>query len=128
MSVGDNLEIADQAVAAGAVSRRLVLRRAVALGVSAPALLAVLQACGGDDEDENGNGGEVTDGDVTEEATEPAAETEPAETEAATVASPMASPMASPAASPMASPMASPPAGASPVTIRTTGDEATPES
>ena len=85
------LETLREEVFAGQLSRRLVLKRAMALGLSAPIIAGLLAACG-DDEDEPAEA-EATSpgsaGDATEpadaEATEPAASgdaTEPADAEA----------------------------------------------
>ena len=75
--------------------RRQVLKRAVALGLSAPAIAAVLAACGGDDDDDEptataDSGGSEEDPTPTEEmaddeptATEEMADDEPTATEAA---------------------------------------------
>ena len=64
----------------GELSRRDVLRRALALGLSAPVIAGLLAACGGDDDDDDDEptaaaeptepaGAEATEA-VTEEATE----------------------------------------------------------
>jgi hypothetical protein len=116
MAAADNLEnadLADEEPTTAPMTRRLLLRRAVSLGVAAPVLLTVLQACGDDDdEDENGNGGDDETPTVEAEETE-ATETEPAGTTNGIStppggATPIGSPMGSPSASPMGSPSASP--------------------
>jgi len=128
MPLGENLESTDHEVMTGAVTRRSFLRRTMVLGVSAPALLAVLAACGEDEE-------EVVEEEVEEETTDAATEgeestdaatdadedTEDAEDAASPAASPAgasASPRAGRAATPMGSPSASPVGG--------DDDEATP--
>lgn len=74
----------------GKLSRRDVLRRALVLGLSAPAIGALLAACGGDDDDDDSGdetateaGGAATTEEATEEMTEEATE-EMTGTEAAT--------------------------------------------
>lgn len=74
------------AIVAGQLNRRQVLRRALALGLSAPVIAGLLAACGDDDDDDDGDptntpeagGGEETE--VEEEPTE-AEEEEPTEAE-----------------------------------------------
>lgn len=69
-----------QAALSGRMSRRAVLQRALALGLSAPVIATLLAACGGDDDDDDG-GAET----ATEEAAggeETATEAESAATEA----------------------------------------------
>ena len=76
MPLGENLESTDHEEMTGAVTRRSFLRRTMVLGVSAPALLAVLAACGEDEE-------EVVEEEVEEETTDAATEGEES-TDAAT--------------------------------------------
>jgi peptide/nickel transport system substrate-binding protein len=61
------------------LSRRAVLKRAVALGLSAPAISVVLAACGGDDDDDDAP--TATSASSGGAATEPAAATEAPEEE-----------------------------------------------
>lgn len=61
--------------------RRQILKRAAAFGLSAPAIAAVLAACGGDDDDEDPTPTEASGGDE-EEATPTEAEEEDEPTEA----------------------------------------------
>jgi len=56
------------------LSRRAVLKRAVALGLSAPAIAAVLAACGGDDDDDDTPAPTATTASSGGAATEPAEE------------------------------------------------------
>jgi peptide/nickel transport system substrate-binding protein len=88
-----NLESLRERVLAGQLTRRGVLKRAVALGLSAPVIAGLLAACG-DDEDEGddtaptstaaGSGGEATEasGDATEATDEGEATEEGDEAEA----------------------------------------------
>jgi len=88
-----SVEALEAAVLAGRLSRRAVLKRGAALGLSAPVIAGLLAACGGDDDDdtpvattaptEASDGGAATEatGDSTPEggetATEPAGEASP---------------------------------------------------
>ncbi len=67
------------AVQSGRLSRRDVLKRGVALGLSAPAIAALLAACGDDDDETPETSGEPT----SPAATEPAGGSTPATSEAA---------------------------------------------
>jgi peptide/nickel transport system substrate-binding protein len=72
-------------------SRRLILQRAVALGLSAPAIATVLAACGGDDDDDDGEATSASGGATATSAPEGDATEEPdaeAATEAPTDSSP----------------------------------------
>ncbi len=74
MPVADNLDDGAERSTVEAVSRRGFVRRAVILGASAPIAMLVLQACGGDDEEEPsttdvGDEAETTVADVTDEET-----------------------------------------------------------
>lgn len=80
------------------LSRRALLRRAVAIGAAAPAVAAVLAACGGSNNSATGTGSTATT------STGGASSTT---TTTAGTASPSGSPVASPAGSPAGSPMAS---------------------
>ncbi len=77
-----------QAIEERQLTRRDVLRRSIALGLSAPVIASLLAACGGDDDDDDDGGDETAteaEGAATEEMTEEAEETEAAtdeETEA----------------------------------------------
>ncbi len=91
-----------ESILSGDMSRRQVLKRAVALGLSAPTIAVLLAACGGDDDDDatatedSGSGQEATEvateaeGDATEMATEDVGETTEAATEAEEDATEMA--------------------------------------
>ncbi len=83
MSEHSGLDDLREQVLAGSLSRRSVLKRGIALGLSAPVIAALLAACGGDDDDDDatsteddGSGQEATEvateaeGDATEMATE----------------------------------------------------------
>ncbi|CAA9542124.1 MAG: hypothetical protein AVDCRST_MAG19-1623 [uncultured Thermomicrobiales bacterium] len=135
MASGDNLENAEQAVTAGAVSRRFLVRRTVALAVSAPLVLTLLQACGGEDEQEAGGGEggaadeeatETTSGGGTTSTTSQAAS--PAASPSGAAASPVgaASPAAGAAASPAAGGAASPAAAGGAASPAAAGAAASP--
>ncbi len=100
----------------GRLTRRQVMKRSLALGLSAPIIAALLAACGGDDDDDGG--------DTSPTAASGAATTAPAEatTPAAAATEPMAAatePMAA-ATEPVAAGTA-PPAAASPTAASTGG-------
>lgn len=76
MPTDESNELEAQEPIVGAVSRRNVLRRGFGFAIAAPAVLTLLQACGGDDDED-----EPTEEPAADE-TEPAAEeTEPTEAE-----------------------------------------------
>src|SRR5690349_14491530 len=54
-----NLDALREEVLAGRLNRRSVLKRAFALGLSAPVIAGLLAACGDDDDDDD-DGGEAT--------------------------------------------------------------------
>ena len=134
MALGDEFGQMDQEATDGTVSRRALVRRALGLAVATPVVLAVLQACGGDEAEQPAGGGgteEETGGGAEQETGGGAEETQPAMTAASPAASPAAgaSPVASPAAG--ASPAATPMGGASPVASPAgaqAGGQATPAS
>lgn len=79
----DVQQLIDDAVA-GRITRRAVLRRAMVLGLSLPAISAILAACGDDEDDPTATSGAGTDGTPTEgegEATEEEMVTEEATAE-----------------------------------------------
>ncbi len=61
----------------GRTSRRLLLKRSVALGLSAPVVAGLLAACGGDDEEDAPAGGSDASTPSTSDANTPEAESEP---------------------------------------------------
>jgi peptide/nickel transport system substrate-binding protein len=63
-----SLETLRESILAGRLTRRGVLKRAVALGLSAPVIAGLLAACG-DDEEEGGDEPEATSGGAGSEAT-----------------------------------------------------------
>lgn len=67
----------EEEILAGRLNRRDVLKRSLALGLSAPVIATLLAACGGDDDDDDETATEEPAGDTEE--TEAAAETETAE-------------------------------------------------
>lgn len=89
---------------AGRLSRRQVLRRAAILGLSIPALGALLAACGGDDDDAT-----TTTGGATAAPTRPSTAATAVTASPATTGSPAASPR--PSGSPSGSPTGSPTSG-----------------
>jgi hypothetical protein len=78
MPAGESMDIEDQGTTT--LTRRSMLRRVVAFGVATPAVLTLLQACGGDDE-KKATATAPAPAASTVEATEPPATT--AETPAA---------------------------------------------
>jgi peptide/nickel transport system substrate-binding protein len=87
MSENTQLSTLLDEVEAGHLSRRVVLKRAVALGLSAPAIATLLAACGSDEDDEPeepSTGAESTPTEVTE--TESEEETPEADTETTSTA------------------------------------------
>lgn len=86
MSAGQwsSLERLRASISAGELSRRDVLRRAMGLGLSAPAITALLAACGGDDDDASNSGSDSEDaqGAAGQQEQETSAEGGATETEA----------------------------------------------
>ncbi len=82
MPAGESMDIEDQS--ATTLTRRSMLRRAVAFGVATPAVLTLLQACGGDDKKATPTAAAPAPAASTVEATEPAATTTETPTPAAT--------------------------------------------
>ena len=74
------LRLVDEAVS-GNLTRRQVLRRAIALGLSVPAIGALLAACGDDDDDDDDDGADVTSPPAGDATPTEAAEEEPTEDE-----------------------------------------------
>jgi peptide/nickel transport system substrate-binding protein len=91
-----NLESLREKILAGQLTRRGVLKRAVALGLSAPAIAALLAACGSDDDDDDDGGDNPTATTASGGGTTPAA----GGTEAATVDSGEGTEEASPTSAP----------------------------
>jgi len=79
MPAGESMDIEDQGTTT--LTRRSMLRRVVAFGVATPAVLTLLQACGGDDDEKKATATAPAPAASTVEATEPPATT--AETPAA---------------------------------------------
>lgn len=80
---GEIQQLIDDAVN-GSLTRRDVLRRAVVLGLSIPAIGALLAACGDDDDDDDDTGDDATSpagGDATEVEGDATMEEEPTEAE-----------------------------------------------
>ncbi len=63
----ESIEELRRQIEAGYLTRRDVLRRAVVLGLSAPAIATLLAACGGDDDDDDDSAGASTEDAATEE-------------------------------------------------------------
>jgi peptide/nickel transport system substrate-binding protein len=76
------LDMLREEVLNGRLNRRSVLKRAMALGLSAPVIAGLLAACGGDDDDDDGGDPTATTGSAQGDATEPAEEPTEAEGEA----------------------------------------------
>jgi hypothetical protein len=74
MPAGEPTETEDQDLTTEALSRRAMLRRGLGFAIAAPAILTLLQACGDDDDEEDGDGEEPTP-EPAAETPEPAAET-----------------------------------------------------
>ena len=103
MALGDDFGQVDQEATDATVSRRSLMRRALGLAVTAPVVLAVLQACGGDEAEQpagGGDTGEETGGGAEQETGGGAEETQPAMTASSPAAWQAAGayPVASPAA------------------------------
>lgn len=112
--VGDSLERLRSELLGGSLNRRQVLKRGVALGLSAPVIASLLAACGGDDDDEPAatatTGGSAEPTATTGSAAEPTATSGGAAEPTATTGG-AAEPTATEAAAPEATPTAAAQAG-----------------
>jgi hypothetical protein len=75
MPAGEPTENEGQDLSTEELSRRAVLRRGLGFAIAAPAILTLLQACGDDDDEEDGGDGEEPTPEPAADETEPAAET-----------------------------------------------------